>query len=91
MKRCDLLVDVGRRRFLSGAGVAAAGAAATAVMPAGEAKAAVPTAAGNLSLDEARQRQGPQGQRALPGRLSGQRRARRPSQDGQARAGRRGA
>ena len=44
MKRCDLLVDVGRRRFLSGAGVAAAGAAATAVMPAGEAKAAVPTA-----------------------------------------------
>ena len=44
MKRCDLLVDVGRRRFLSGAGVAAAGAAASAVMPAGEAKAAVPTA-----------------------------------------------
>lgn len=29
MKRCDLLVDAGRRRFLSGAGVAAAGAAAT--------------------------------------------------------------
>ena len=28
MKRCDLLVDVGRRRFLSGAGIAAAGAAA---------------------------------------------------------------
>jgi arsenite oxidase small subunit len=44
MKRCDLLVDVGRRRFLSGAGVAAAGAAASTVMPAAEAKAAVPTA-----------------------------------------------
>lgn len=27
MKKCDLMVDVGRRRFLSGAGVAAAGAA----------------------------------------------------------------
>jgi arsenite oxidase small subunit len=44
MKRCDRLVDVGRRRFLSGAGVVAAGAAATAVMPAGEANAALPTA-----------------------------------------------
>jgi arsenite oxidase small subunit len=29
MKKCDLMVDVGRRRFLSGASVAAAGAAAT--------------------------------------------------------------
>ena len=27
MKKCDLMVDVGRRRFLSGAGVAAVGAA----------------------------------------------------------------
>ena len=44
MKRCDLLVDVGRRRFLSGAGMAAAGAAVTAVIPVGEGKAAVPTA-----------------------------------------------
>lgn len=44
MKRCDLLVDAGRRRFLSGAGVAAAGAAATAVMPATQAKAAVASA-----------------------------------------------
>jgi arsenite oxidase small subunit len=44
MKRCDLLVDVGRRRFLSGAGVVAAGAAASAVLPATEAKAAIPTA-----------------------------------------------
>ena len=33
MKRCDLLVDLGRRRFLSGAGVVAAGAAAGAVVP----------------------------------------------------------
>ena len=44
MKRCDLLVDVGRRRFLSGAGMVAAGAAATAVLPTAEAKAAVPMA-----------------------------------------------
>lgn len=33
MKKCDLMVDAGRRRFLSGAGVAAAGAAATTVLP----------------------------------------------------------
>jgi arsenite oxidase small subunit len=33
MTKCDLLVDVGRRRFLSGAGVAAAGGAATAILP----------------------------------------------------------
>lgn len=44
MKRCDLLVDAGRRRFLSGASVAAAGAAAATVLPAAPAKAAVPTA-----------------------------------------------
>lgn len=44
MKRCDLLLDAGRRRFLSGAGIAAAGVAATAVLPSGEAKAATPTA-----------------------------------------------
>ncbi|MFD2181706.1 arsenate reductase (azurin) small subunit [Rhodoplanes azumiensis] len=30
MKRCDLMVEVGRRRFLGGLGVAAAGAAAAA-------------------------------------------------------------
>lgn len=43
MKRCEALVDIGRRRFLTGAGVATAGAAAAAVMPT-PAKAA-PTAA----------------------------------------------
>jgi arsenite oxidase small subunit len=43
MKRCEALVDLGRRRFLAGAGVATAGAAAAAVMPS-PAKAA-PTAA----------------------------------------------
>ena len=31
MKRCDRKVDIGRRWFLSGAGVAAAGAAAATV------------------------------------------------------------
>ena len=35
MKRCDAMVDLGRRRFLTGAGVAAAGAAAATVMPSG--------------------------------------------------------
>jgi arsenite oxidase small subunit len=44
MRRCDLLVDVGRRRFLSGAGGVAAGAAASAVLPAPGANAALPTA-----------------------------------------------
>ena len=39
MRRCDKLVDVGRRQFLRGAGIAAAGAAAAGVMPQ-EAKAA---------------------------------------------------
>jgi len=39
MRRCDKLVDVGRRQFLRGAGFAAAGVAAASVMPA-EAKAA---------------------------------------------------
>jgi arsenite oxidase small subunit len=39
MRKCDLLVDIGRRRFLSGAGLAAAGVAAIA-LPATQAKAA---------------------------------------------------
>lgn len=33
MKRCSTLVDIGRRRFLTGVGVATAGAAAATVMP----------------------------------------------------------
>ena len=33
MKRCDAIVDVGRRKFLSGAGLAAAGVAAATVAP----------------------------------------------------------
>jgi len=43
-RRCDLVVDAGRRRFLSGASIAAAGAAATAVMPAKAANGTVPNA-----------------------------------------------
>ena len=39
MKRCDALIDAGRRKFLTGAGVVAAGAAASAV-PVPEANAA---------------------------------------------------
>ncbi len=34
MRRCDKLVDVGRRQFLRGAGITAAGAAAAGVLPA---------------------------------------------------------
>jgi arsenite oxidase small subunit len=34
MKKCQAMVDVGRRRFLSGAGIAAAGAAASTMLPA---------------------------------------------------------
>jgi arsenite oxidase small subunit len=40
MSRCDLMVDVGRRKFMSGAGLAAAGVAATTVVPTSQAKAA---------------------------------------------------
>lgn len=34
MSRCDRMVDAGRRKFLSGAGLAAAGAAASTMVPA---------------------------------------------------------
>jgi arsenite oxidase small subunit len=44
MKRCDLLVDVGRRRFLQGAGGAAAGAAVATVAAAAPARAQAPLA-----------------------------------------------
>jgi len=43
MKRCHKMVDVGRRQFLSGASIAAAGVAVSAVVPQ-EAKAAAPLA-----------------------------------------------
>ncbi|PZQ12418.1 MAG: arsenate reductase (azurin) small subunit [Ancylobacter novellus] len=43
MKSCEKLVDAGRRRFLAGAGLAAAGGAAAAVMPT-QAHAASPAA-----------------------------------------------
>lgn len=33
MSRCDRMVDVGRRKFMSGAGLAAAGAAVTSISP----------------------------------------------------------
>jgi arsenite oxidase small subunit len=33
MKKCDLMVDAGRRRFLGGTGIAAAGVAATTMLP----------------------------------------------------------
>ena len=43
MKSCQAMIDVGRRKFLTGAGVAAAGAAAVSVVPP-QAKAAVAAA-----------------------------------------------
>jgi arsenite oxidase small subunit len=43
MKRCDAMVDVGRRKFLTGAGITAAGAA-SAALSISEAKAAPPAA-----------------------------------------------
>ena len=42
MKRCDAMVDVGRRKFLTGASIAAGAAAANIAVT--EAKAAVPSA-----------------------------------------------
>ena len=42
MKRCDAMVDVGRRKFLTGASIAAGVAAANVAIP--EAKAAPPSA-----------------------------------------------
>ena len=39
-QRCDRMVDVGRRKFMSGAGLAAASVAVTSVVPAPQAKAA---------------------------------------------------
>lgn len=44
MKRCNNLVDAGRRKFLTGAGLMTAGAAVTSVLPA-EAQAVQPPAA----------------------------------------------
>ena len=33
MKKCQVMVDVGRRKFLTGAGIAAVGAAAAQIRP----------------------------------------------------------
>ena len=56
MKRCDRKVDIGRRWFLSGAGVAAAGAAAATVMPQ-KAAAQPATRAASLSVEPPREYQ----------------------------------
>ena len=63
MKRCQMMVDVGRRKFLSGARMAAAGvAAATVAMP--QAKAAPASARVNYPVQPAGERQRSQGERA---------------------------
>ena len=63
MKRCQMIVDVGRRQFLSGASMAAAGvAAATVSMP--QAKAAPPSARVNYPVQPAGEHQRTQGERA---------------------------
>lgn len=43
MHRCKAMVDIGRRRFLTGAGVAAAAAVTASAIPASEAGAAAPS------------------------------------------------
>lgn len=48
MQRCDKKVDIGRRQFLRGSAVAAAGAAATAAMPA-QAQTAAPAQLARVS------------------------------------------
>ncbi|BDA85716.1 hypothetical protein Sa4125_32580 [Aureimonas sp. SA4125] len=48
MQRCDKKVDIGRRQFLRGSAVAAAGAAATAAMPA-QAQTAIPAQLARVS------------------------------------------
>jgi arsenite oxidase small subunit len=78
MKRCDRKVDIGRRWFLSGAGVAAAGAAAATVIS-NRAEASPQLA--RLSYPSNRLANiGTQTQRAITSGLSGCRRARRPPQ-----------
>ena len=58
---CDKLVDSGRRKFLTGASIAAVGAAASAVVP-GKAKAATSPRAGHLSVEPAGQSPRPEDQ-----------------------------
>ena len=71
MKRCQMIVDVGRRQFLSGASMAAAGvAAATVAVP--QAKAAPPSARVNYPIQPTSERQRTQGERAAQCQLSGQ-------------------
>ena len=83
MNRCDNLVDAGRRRFLSGAGVAAAGAAATTMLPAG-AEAAPSTARVNYPSQPTYERLATEGQRTVRRQLSGSGCTRRLDQAGSA-------
>jgi arsenite oxidase small subunit len=55
MKTCPIIIDVGRRKFLTGAGIAAAGAAAATVVP--QKAAASPQAgAASVSVESPRER-----------------------------------
>ena len=85
MKRCDNLVDVGRRQFLSGAGAATAAVAAATLVTA-EAKADTRRRTGQISVQSACEPCPAQGQRAVQRKLSGCRRPWRPDQAGPARA-----
>ena len=79
MRRCDKLVDVGRRQFLRGAGLGAAGLAATTVLPT-QARAQPAPARVNYPSNRLGQRHGPQGQRAARRAYPGRRCARRSHQ-----------
>jgi arsenite oxidase small subunit len=71
MKRCDKLVEVGRRGFLTGVGVTVAGAAGTALAQGkGGAKTGGKTVASALvTYPASRQRQGSEGQRTTGRRI----------------------
>ena len=79
MKRCDRKVDIGRRWFLSGAGVAAAGAAAATVIP-NKAEASPQLARLSYPSNRLANIGDLKTQRAFASGLSGRRRARRPAQ-----------
>ena len=71
MKRCQMIVDVGRRQFLSGASMTVAGVAA-ATVSAPQAKAAPPSARVNYPSQSTGERQRTQVERAAECQLSGQ-------------------
>ena len=77
--KCNRLVDVGRRQFLRGGVLGAAGAAAATVLPAGQAQAQALAMRG-LSVQPLGQYRRPEGERADGHRLSRRRQPRHPAE-----------